>query len=796
MATASIAVGESKKVIKAHPPTYNAAIADHDMDDNVSFQSIENDDIHPSTDEEASYIEAKEPTVVKQNWRAILTMSFASLGAIYGDLATSPLYTLNSIKYSSLPPSKDDVYGAVSVIFYVFTFIVIIKYICIVLVFGPNNGEGGQVAIYAKIARHLNIGPKGVTIPGSPEESDLTLLTRQDTTASSVQTTFSRIEQIKQHPTIIYCIQIFILAACFIGCSLVISDGLLTPTTSVLSAIGGIQVAQPSFTNVLAVSEVILIALFLIQRFGSAKISFLFAPIIFIWVIGLILCGIYNIVKHHPGIFAALSPYYAIRLLKNGGIDVFGGAMLSITGTEAMFADIGHFGKLPIQISMGFFLYPALMLCYLGQGAYMVQHPESYVNPFFISLPGGTGGGIYWTMFVLATLATVIASQALILSVFSIVSQLINLDCFPKLKITHVSSSHHGKVYIGAVNWMLMIGVALTMAGFKNSNNVTAAYGLGITLDLFVTSTLMFICMIYVYNMNLIFPILFALIFVPLEMCLIVANMKKVPHGAWFPLLIAGLFASFLTLWRWCRSKKTDQEYQSKLKISDVYPYFSQKANPITLDLNPTTNNNDNTGIKLPEKNEVVTKFGTLPLIRHQGVAIMHVDNMFSNSPNTLPYLYAKLIAEFGSIPSRFIFCGIRVLSIPYVDIEDRVLMAPMMKLDGHYKCILRFGYMQNIEIDQEMEATILANLPGNVTNSENPLPVLHIFENDLIRCKEYEKTRNFVKIFGRLTRKMIIDHFYSPIDSLTKDRGRIVKSTDEHEEQEKKIFIGSVVRL
>lgn len=195
------------------------------------------------------------------------------------------------------------------------------------------------------------------------------------------------------------------------------SDGLLTPTTSVLSAIGGIQVAIPSFKYVLEISEVILIVLFVAQQFGASKISFTFAPIIFLWMIGLLLCGIYNIAKHHPGIFAALSPYYAIKSLKSGSIDVFAGVMLSITGTEALFSDVSLVGRLPIQLTMCCFIYPSLMLCYLGQAAYLVKHPDAYTNPFFLSLPGGNG--IYWTMFVLATLATIIASQALILLVFN-----------------------------------------------------------------------------------------------------------------------------------------------------------------------------------------------------------------------------------------------------------------------------------------------------------------------------------------------------------------------------------------
>ena len=772
-------------------------------------------------DEEASIVNIeKEATSKKQPWKEIFLLSFSSLGAIYGDLGTSPLYTLNSIKYSQLPPNKNDIYGAISIIFWVFTIIVIFKYVCIVLMLGPNNGEGGQVAIYAKIARYLNIGPKGVTIPGgtkSMEASDLQLLKRQDTTASSINTVQSRIERIKQHPTIIRTVQSFILGACFLGCSLVMSDGLLTPTTSVLSAIGGIQIAVPSFSNtsVLAVSEVILIILFAIQQFGSKKISFLFAPIIFIWMIGLIICGTYNIAKYHPGIFAALSPHHAIRILQNGGIDVFGGAMLAITGTEAMFADIGHFGKLPIQITLTGFVYPALILCYLGQGAYLVNHPEAYTNPFFLSLPGGTGSGVYWLMFVLATLSTIIASQALILSVFSIISQLINLDCFPKLKIVHVSSQYAGKVYIPTINWLLMIGVICTTAGFKNSNNVTAAYGLGISLDFIVTSSLLVICMFYVYNANIVWPILFCLIFVPLEACMVIANLKKIPHGAWFPILMTGVAIIFLATWRWARSRKVNQEFEQRVRIEDLYPHFAAKrAEPVTLDLRlgeaiETTPATSNLSIQNPIQSDathglnVNTRYGVCQLQKHKGVGFMYADSFITSSPNTLPNLYAKLIESFASIPTQFIFVGIRVLSVPYIDEEDRVLMAPM-KLEGHYKCILRFGFMEEIVITESLAHSIMQRVPALSAMSYTELslfPIFHYFENDLIRCHKFQSTSswkliNWIRRCGYEVQKLAINNIYSPLRQITQDHGQFVHYENREQEMKNKIFLGGIARI
>lgn len=778
------------------------------MDTSMNEQSSNTNEIYQDVDE---YNEDEESSIDstpvspplparKQSWREIFMLSFSSLGAIYGDLGTSPLYTMNSIKYSQSPPNKDDVYGGVSIIFYVFTIIVIFKYVCIVLVFGPNNGEGGQVAIYAKIARFLKIGPKGVVIPGKAEggeldDLDLKVLARQDTSMST-DTLHSRIEHIKQHPVLIKVLKLFILGACFFGCSLVMSDGLLTPTTSVLSAIGGIQIAVPSFNNVLAVSEVILVVLFLIQQFGSTKISFTFAPIICIWMFGLIICGIYNIVVHHPGIFAALSPYYAIKILRNGGLDVFGGAMLAITGTEAMFADIGHFGKLPIQLTLSFFVYPALILCYLGQGAYLVKHPDAVVNPFFISLPGGTGSAPYWIMFVLSTLSSIIASQALILSVFSITSQLINLDCFPKLRVVHVSHQYAGKVYIPTVNWMLMIGVVCTAAGFKNSNNVTAAYGLGISLDLIVTSSLIVICLFYVYNTNIFWPVAFASVFIPLEACLVIANLKKVPHGAWFPLMMAVLFGTFLTIWRWARSRKVDQEIRQQVKIADLYPFFQAKSVTVDLsgDLDLSTRGRSRervTVVPQPARNQVITKYGTQVLQKHLGVGFMYVNSLLTNSPNTLPQLYAKIIQNFASIPNNLVFVGVRVLSIPYVVDHQRFVLAPM-KLPGHYKCIVRFGFMEEIQMSQELIKSIMQMMPiPEVVIDE--LPVIHFFENNVIQCREFERDDrwvvNVVLKLRHTVRKLIVNYFFNPLIQLTHEY-------DNGDKEMERILIGGIARI
>lgn len=768
-------------------------------------------------DEEASVCVAEDaPVARKQSKREIFMLTYSSLGAIYGDIGTSPLYVLDSINYATAIPTETEIYGAVSLIFYLFLILVLIKYALIVLTFGPNEGEGGQVAIYAKIARCLKFGPKGVIIPGTPEKSDLELIKRTETTSSFMSNKTSSLTW-KQNPTVLKFISRVTLCGCFLGCALMMSDGLLTPTTSVLSAVAGIQVAVPTFTNVLAVSEVVLIFLFLLQQLGSHKISHIFAPIVFVWMIGLVVCGVINI-THHPAILKSLSPYYAIQLLKTSGYDAFGGAMLAITGCEAMFADLGHFGKLPCQMGISF-VFVCLMITYLGQGAFLVQHPDQLSSVFYTSIPGGVNGWFYWVMFVLAVLSTIIASQALILGVFSILSQMINLDCFPKFRVVHVSASYAGKVYIPAANLLLWIGVCGATAGFQNSNNVTAAYGLGISLDFIVTSTLMIICMIYVYEFKWYIPLLFCLIFMPLEMCLIIANMEKVPHGGWFPLMVCALLFGFFSFWRYCRDKTVGAQLDLRVRLIDLFTDYKKRPTPQVVDLNRRFDDDDSVDLlkdveladieiaveEDDDKNafsKVASRFGDVDLTTNPGVAIIYSDTPHQDlaSPNTVPHVYSQIVKNFASVPSVVIFATIRVLSIPYVAPEEKI-MGGSTKIPGHYKCILRFGFMENVVVDSALREAVLdqfVNVEEIRQQAGGKLSVLHVFENNKIRSHEYqdEETKNPFKLTQRYLRRFMVDQVFSPMNSIFRSGDLYVKIANEDDESKEKLFLGSIMRI
>ncbi|KAL6925425.1 hypothetical protein ACO0SA_000020 [Hanseniaspora valbyensis] len=544
-------------------------------------------------------------------------------GVIYGDLGTSPLYVYSTI-FEEYTPDDNEIYWELCPV----SFVVIFKYSLIVLNLGPFKKEGGQIAIYVKLIRYLRIkkfNRNTIIDENDYDEVDYSDLEEEeeeqqgggereekgehDLEAQHDQVSLtSKISQKSYHddgvvsfdvasmksgmfyykPTFIHkMLSHFLIFCCFLGCSLVLSDGLLTPTTSVLSAVAGLSIPVPALSEyVMPISVVILLVLFAMQRFGSGKVSMIFAPIIFVWLITIFVIGVINIVNYDTTVLKSLNPAYAVKFLHKKSFFELGSVLLSITGCEAMFADVGHFNQISIQCTLIFFVYPCLMVTYLGQTAFLLNNndADTISELFYNSIPGGNG--FYWFVFIIATFATIIASQALILSVFSILKQLIKLKYFPNFKIIQTSKKHKGQIYIPLANWILMIAVCLTTVGFRNSNNVTAAYGTGISIDFCVTTALITFCIIYIYNKHVFWALLFLFVFGSLDTTLMIANMKKVPTGAWFPLVVCFICVSFLYLynrhvgkkerelqdliWKQYQKQQNEGEVLEQLDVCDI----------------------------------------------------------------------------------------------------------------------------------------------------------------------------------------------------------------------------------
>lgn len=705
----------------------------------------------------AASVEASEFGSEKNKFDAKTTlfMAFSSLGSIYGDIGTSPLYTLATIFSDAKTVDESEVLGGVSCVFWLFTIVVILKYISVVLIWGPYKGEGGQIAIYTKIATALSIGPgaQNQEVQGDHISDTEFLLSRTRTSESYYQ----------QSKFISKYLSKFILFLCFFGCSLVISDGLLTPTTSVLSAVEGIKVQAPSIHSaVLPISCVVLVFLFAIQRFGSGKVSLVFAPIIAIWLALLAGTGVYNITLH-PAILKAFSPVIAVKyLVKRGGINVLGSVMLCITGTEAMFADIGHFGRLPVQLTLVSYVYPCLMMAYFGQGAYLIKNPHMASTVFYASIPGGKG--LFWVVFVLAIAATIIASQALILGVFSILRQLIQIDCFPNFKIVHSSKSHYGQVYIPTINFLLMIGVILTTVGYGKSAKVSAAYGLGVSLDFLVTTILITIAMIYVYKFHFIVPLCFFLAFGTVDMLLIISNMKKIVHGAWFPLVMCILFTAFILFWYWGRSA-IKENFEHPVLLEGRY--------------------NDNE------------------------------DESNKRNYETITFIYTKNInitPDFiiNSMDSIMIFVNISVKAVPYLgpfyDDINIIRVAP-----GIYKASVNFGFMDELVVDTVVLEKLIRELNEEDISGLSQLDdvdIVHIIESEKVRAKRnfyfYAGDSNTImgRIMGKwyglcnVIRKYVIEYVFSTIHDLFNSNDILDNELVLGEGEIDVIYLGSIVRI
>ncbi|KAF2298521.1 hypothetical protein GH714_023953 [Hevea brasiliensis] len=403
------------------------------------------------------------------SWSVILHLAFQSIGIVYGDIGTSPLYVYSSTFTDGIG-HNDDILGVLALILYTITLIPLVKYVLIVLR-ANDNGDGGTFALYSLVCRYAKVG----LIPSQQAEDrevsnfQLELPSKSMKRATKLK---SKLENSKFA-------KFFLLFATMLGTSMVIGDGVLTPCISVMSAVGGIKQATTKMTDnmIVWISVVILICLFMVQRFGTDKVGYAFAPIICVWFAMIGGIGVYNFFKYDPAVIKALNPKYIVDYFKRNKDKAWislGGIVLAITGTEALFADVGHFTVRSIQISMCTVTYPALLCAYTGQAAFLRKHNDLVSETFYKSIPDP----LYWPMFAVAVMASIIASQAMISGTFSIIQQSLSLGCFPRVKIVHTSTKYEGQVYIPEINYLLMIACVAVTLGFRSTTNMAMHMGL------------------------------------------------------------------------------------------------------------------------------------------------------------------------------------------------------------------------------------------------------------------------------------------------------------------------------
>src|SRR5580658_9464155 len=449
---------------------------------------------------------------------ALGTMSLAALGIVFGDIGTSPLYTLKTVlDYTGPHPSVADTLGALSLILWTLFVITSIKYVSFAMRI-DNDGEGGIIAL-------------------------MTLL------------------GVKQHhrPAIVF--------AGLFGAALIYGDGAITPAISVLSALEGMEQIAPSLqTYVLPAAVVILLALFALQPQGTARIGRAFGPIMLLWFVVMALLGLYGIVRH-PTVFVALNPIYGVSYLVNGGATgflVLGGVFLCVTGAEALYADMGHFGKGPIRLAWNLVVFPSLILNYAGQAAIVLAGAPTEGNIFYRLCPAP----LLTPLIVLATIATVIASQSIITGAYSMTRQAIQLGWLPRMTITQTSEEGYGQIYVGTVNWLLMIVTLGLTIGFGKSDNLAAAYGIAVSATMLMTSVLLFIAMRDVWGWPVAGAGAVAGLFFIIDGAFFLANMAKVMDGGWVPLLLASIVYGVMWIWHRGASAVNDAVLSDQTPVS------------------------------------------------------------------------------------------------------------------------------------------------------------------------------------------------------------------------------------
>jgi KUP system potassium uptake protein len=436
----------------------------------------------------------------------LIGLSLGALGVVYGDIGTSPLYALRECFFGThaIPVTHDNVLGVLSLIFWSLIAIISIKYLAFVMR-ADNKGEGGILALMSL---------------AFPEKRGTE----------------------RSHRKVLIVLGVF-------GAALLYGDGMITPAITVLSAVEGLEVATPVLKHyVEPIAIVILVVLFAFQSWGTAKVGRIFGPITLVWFGCLCILGISGIIRA-PQILSAFNPYYAVNFfLTNGatGFIVLGAVFLVLTGGEALYADMGHFGRRPIRLAWFGVVLPALLLNYLGQGALLLREPESAANPFFNLMPSWA----VYPMVGLATAAGVIASQALISGAFSLTMQAIQLGYSPRLRVEHTSLEQRGQIYIPKINWILMVACIGLVIGFGTSTHLAAAYGIAVTLTMIVTTILFYFAARRIWKWTILKAGLLCGTFLLIELLFFGANMLKIAHGGWFPLVVGAAIFTLMSTWK------------------------------------------------------------------------------------------------------------------------------------------------------------------------------------------------------------------------------------------------------
>ncbi|CAL1381308.1 unnamed protein product [Linum trigynum] len=631
------------------------------------------------------------PSPKKDSWKTLLLLAYQSLGVVYGDLSISPLYVYKSTFAEDIQHSEsnDEIYGVLSFVFWTLTLVPLFKYVFIVLR-ADDNGEGGTFALYSLICRHAKVS----LLPNRQvsDESLSTYITEHPTERQS----FSSKTYLEKHKGLHTALLVLVL----LGTCMVIGDGLLTPAISVFTAVSGLELSMEKHQYaVIPITCFTLVCLFSLQHYGTHRVGFLFAPIIVLWLICITALGIYNILYWNVHVYQALSPYYMYKFLKKtkkSGWMSLGGILLCITGSEAMFADLGHFSYTAIQIAFTFLVYPALIVAYMGQAAYLSQHHGTDIS-FYIFVPEK----LRLPVLILAILASVVGSQAIISGTFSIINQSQSLSCFPRVKVVHTSDKIHGQIYIPEINWMLMILCIAVTIGFRDTKHIGNASGLAVMTVMLVTTCLTALVIVLCWHKPPILAVAFLLVFGSIELLYFSASLTKFREGAWLPILLALILVSIMLIWHYATIKKYEYDLHNKVSLDWL------------LALGPS-----------------------LGVARVPGIGLV-----FSDLTSGIPANFSRFVTNLPAYHRILVFVCVKSVTVPHVPPAERYLVGRVGPPEHRsYRCIVRYGYRDVHQDVDSFETELVAKLADFVrydwhrANVQCSSPTTTITDDDAAR--------------------------------------------------------------
>ncbi len=542
--------------------------------------------------------------------RALAALSFGALGVVYGDIGTSPLYALKEAfgGHFGLAPNPADVLGILSLVFWALTLVISVKYVGFILR-ADNHGEGGILALMALVAPQARQRRLGVAA-----------------------------------------------GAGLFGAALLYGDGLITPAISVLGAMEGLELAAPGITPLVPwLASAVLVALFWVQKRGTARVGRLFGPIVAIWFLSIAALGIRGILVH-PGVLGAVWPGHAVRFFATHGMTgflVLGAVVLVVTGGEALYADMGHFGRRPIRLAWFAAVLPALLLNYFGQGAWLLEYPDAVRNPFFALAPRW---GLY-PLIGVGTLAAIVASQALISGAYSLTRQAIQLGLCPRLTVVHTSETQYGQIYMPEVNRALAVGCIALVLGFGSSTALAGAYGIAVTLTMVITTVLFERVLRERWGWPLVPSLALAAVFLVIDFAFFAANVPKIPEGGWFPLVIALAVFTLMATWR-----------RGRALLAEI-----MRRNTLPVDL-------------------FLDDIGRTPPTRVPGTAVF-----MTSDPEGVPAVLLHHLKHNKVLHERVLLMSVMTEVVPRVPEEGRETLRDL----GHglHQVVARYGFMETPDV-------------------------------------------------------------------------------------------------